>query len=400
MKLRLGQRLGELKIGLPLGKGKYSVVYEATSLINKNKKVAIKMTDNEELFNSLWEEKEILKTLSHKGNKNIIKIYGFHYFARNQPGGFIVMELMESDLTKQIEKLNFHDKFMVIKQILRGLKQHHDYEIIHRDIKPQNILLNIKQSGIEAKVADFGLAKFISQNPAYYEAGTYHYVAPEIKEGKKIDHKCDIYSLAVIMEELFRIYKAEPLLQFIQKGKAHNPDDRYYDCQEMSSELEQLIEKPEIVELIGLKQKIIKPDRETIKLFFDAKNSFFKRRKLEKLIESPYELIHPCANFELGKIYVESIRHKNFEKALNHFEEAYYSIGISKKFKSKLSILIAYCYSNLGKKIEAKVFCDNYGDLSGEQINPDSDLEKLAKKTLWSATVDNEIYLNELWIHK
>jgi serine/threonine protein kinase len=82
----------------------------------------------------------------------------------------------------------------------------HNRSIIHRDLKPDNILLNENSSGNYIKIADFGLVKvhkIAKSNTA--DKGTPKYMTPEVVTGKRYDLKADIYSLAVIIEEMFNI---------------------------------------------------------------------------------------------------------------------------------------------------------------------------------------------------
>ncbi len=119
---------------------------------------------------------------------------------------FIVMEYIEGQpLSKlaQIEKLSFSEILDIAIQIGEGLAAAHERGITHRDIKPENVLINSKRL---AKITDFGLAKWkgattLTQSGA--RMGTAYYMSPEQVEGKKSDHRTDIFSLGVVLYELF-----------------------------------------------------------------------------------------------------------------------------------------------------------------------------------------------------
>jgi serine/threonine protein kinase len=395
MELKPRQKLGNYIVGLKIGDGEFGFVYMARPIGDPTRKIAIKGTYDELLFENLLEEMVILRTLHHN---NIIQIYEFHHF-ENEPGGFIVMELMESDLGKQIEELSFYEKLMVIKQTLRGLIYIHNLDLIHRDIKPQNLLLN-KKSELELKISDFGLSKPASKI-ADYEVGTYPYIAPEIKEGKIIDHRCDIYSLAVVMEDLFKEDVPKPLLEMIKKGKSRNPNKRFKNCIEMLQVLGEIAETPEIRRFIEPKQQPLQISKKTIESFLDAKHSFrtkTKIKKLKQLIESHAFFKNSYQAYtELGVIYAEN---QNFEEAVNNLKDAYYSQNIPRSLKIKLNLLIAYSYSNLEKEKEAQYFCEKYNNLSGKKLDLGSNLENLAKETLWKVSIENERSFEQLRIHK
>lgn len=190
-----------------IGMGGMAVVYKATDkMLGRN--VAIKILreefkENEEFIRRFKVESQAAASLSHQ---NIVQIYdvgeedGLHY---------IVMELLEGVTLKNYinskggllprrEAMNF------AMQICRALEHAHSKHVVHRDIKPQNIVLT--DSG-KIKVADFGIARAANNtttvNSGQYAVGSAHYLSPEQARGGYTDHRSDIYSFGVVMYELF-----------------------------------------------------------------------------------------------------------------------------------------------------------------------------------------------------
>lgn len=120
---------------------------------------------------------------------------------------FIKMELCKQNLKEYLneKKLSFEDKKLVCKQIIDGLKYIHKNKIIHRDLKLTNIFIDFKNN---IKIGDFGLASNI-YDLNFDEVGTYGYIAPEIINGKNYDHKVDLYSLGVVILEIFSVFETE-----------------------------------------------------------------------------------------------------------------------------------------------------------------------------------------------
>jgi len=396
MEIRLGEKIAGYIFGSKRGSGEFGSVYEATDFANK--KCAVKVIEGDLL--RVLEERDILKMLSN--HKNITQIYKFHY-VQDEEVTFIAMELVDSDLNelmkKQIhhekKKLTPYEKFMIIKYTLIGLDHIHGYGIIHRDLKPENILISEKQFGPEVKISDFGLSKYFPYE-ADYEAGTYPYIAPEIIEGREVDSKCDIYSLGVVMEKLFEEHfwgnNLEGLVQIIQKAKAYNPKNRFQGCKEMLHYLHTIAETDEIRELIEPKQEPQQIPEEAIEHFLRIRNNWrtkkTKIKQYHKLIDSFLPFLHPHCHFELGRIHLAK---GNFTKAVESFKETYYDLG-----NQKLAPVIAYCYSHIEKKeTEAEYFIEKHNSLSEEQINSDSDLRSIIKKSLKEVSKNNERNLKE-----
>lgn len=187
-----------------IGSGGMATVYEAKCRL-LNRKVAIKVLKDEfsndaEFIKRFQVEAQSAASLSHP---NIVSIYdvgnedGLHY---------IVMELIKGKTLKEIindeGKLSWENATKIASQIASGLDEAHKNHIIHRDIKPHNII--ITRDGI-AKVTDFGIAKAVSNSTinAYgTTVGSVHYFSPEHARGGYTDEKSDIYSLGVVLYEM------------------------------------------------------------------------------------------------------------------------------------------------------------------------------------------------------
>ena len=120
---------------------------------------------------------------------------------------FIKMELCKQNLKQYLNqnKINNYNKQIICKQIINGLKYIHKNKIIHRDLKLTNIFIDYNNN---VKIGDFGLAKNI-YDLNYDEVGTYGYIAKEVLLGKQYSYTADLYSLGVIILEIFSQFNTE-----------------------------------------------------------------------------------------------------------------------------------------------------------------------------------------------
>ncbi|HQK74167.1 MAG TPA: Stk1 family PASTA domain-containing Ser/Thr kinase [Clostridiales bacterium] len=201
----VGKKLdGRYEVQEIIGVGGMAVVYKAYDSID-DRVVAIKILKEEYLANEEFRrrfknESRAIAVLSHP---NIVKVYDVSYGDKLQ---YIVMEYVEGITLKEyIEKcgkVNWKEAVHFITQILRALQNAHDKGIIHRDVKPQNIML--LQNGT-IKVTDFGIARFWrSENRTVTERaiGSVHYISPEQARGDITDNKTDIYSVGIVLYEM------------------------------------------------------------------------------------------------------------------------------------------------------------------------------------------------------
>ena len=186
-----------------IGTGGMAVVYKARC--NRlNRLVAIKvlkqeLSQDEEFRRRFHAESQAVAMLSHP---NIVSVYDVSH---SNNLDYIVMELIEGITLKQYleqkGKLNWREALHFATQIAKALEHAHSRGIIHRDIKPHNIMI-LKDGSV--KVADFGIARISSaQNTLTREAlGSVHYISPEQAKGGKVDYRSDLYSLGVVMYEM------------------------------------------------------------------------------------------------------------------------------------------------------------------------------------------------------
>ncbi len=201
----VGKRLdGRYEIQEIIGVGGMAVVYKAHDNV-ENRTVAIKIlkeefVSNEEFIRRFKNESKAIAVLSHP---NIVKVYDVSFGDLIQ---YIVMEYIDGITLKEfIERqgsLRWKDAVYFTIQILKGLQHAHDKGIVHRDVKPQNIMV---LSDGTIKVADFGIARFArnEQRTITDKAiGSVHYISPEQARGEKTDEKSDIYSVGVMLYEM------------------------------------------------------------------------------------------------------------------------------------------------------------------------------------------------------
>ena len=201
--IKMGMLLGDrYEVIEKVGAGGMSDVYKAKDH-KLNRFVAVKVLKSEFSENSNFVSKFIVEAQAAAGlmHPNIVNVYdvgeeaGIHY---------IVMELVEGiTLKKYIEKkarLSFKEAVSIAIQVSMGIEAAHNNHIIHRDIKPQNII--ISKEG-KVKVTDFGIAKAATSNTVTSNVmGSVHYTSPEQARGGYSDEKSDVYSLGITLFEM------------------------------------------------------------------------------------------------------------------------------------------------------------------------------------------------------
>ena len=224
----VGKRLdGRYEVQEIIGVGGMSVVYKAYDNVD-DRIVAVKILKDEFLQNDDFvrrfkNESKAIAVMSHP---NIVKVYDVSFGEKLQ---YIVMEYVDGITLKEyIQKqgaITWNDALYFTTQILRALQHAHDKGIVHRDIKPQNIML---LADGHIKVTDFGIARFSrSETKTLTEnaIGSVHYISPEQARGGYSDEKSDIYSLGVTMYEM-------------------HPANRYQSATEMLFDVEEVIKNP------------------------------------------------------------------------------------------------------------------------------------------------------------
>lgn len=205
----------------PLGKGSYGVVFQMTSQDSSEKRalkvISIPHDDSEieerrnsgfsdeEIFNSYFLVKdkvldEIINVIQLRDNENVVRIYGYREITRKGQLGWIIcfdMEFLPS--IKEIQPLSETEIIQMGSSLCNALKSCHERNIIHRDIKPQNIL----RRGKTFVLADFGESKIVTNQSSLSLRGTYDYMAPEVVRQQRFTDVSpavlDIYSLGMTL---------------------------------------------------------------------------------------------------------------------------------------------------------------------------------------------------------
>ena len=187
-----------------IGVGGTAVVYKA-KCHRLNRYVAVKIlkeeyAQDEEFRRKFHDEAQAVAMLSHP---NIVNVYDVSRLGSIE---YIVMELIDGITLKEYlsrrGQLSPKEVTVFATQIARALEHAHSHNIIHRDIKPQNIML-LRDGTV--KVADFGIAHFTNNDNTYCKGeaiGSVHYVSPEQAKGSFVDNRTDLYSLGVVMYEM------------------------------------------------------------------------------------------------------------------------------------------------------------------------------------------------------
>ena len=275
----IGKRLdGRYSIESLVGVGGMANVYRGTDIKTGNQ-IAVKVLkdeflDNEELVRRFKNESKAISILSHP---NIVKVYDVSVTDKLQ---YIVMEYVDGITLKEYLKqrggaLTWKETVHFATQILSALQHAHSKGIIHRDVKPQNIMLLADGS---IKMMDFGIARFSraqSQTVSDKAIGSVHYISPEQAKGERTDARTDIYSVGVMLYEMLSgrlpfdgdgavsiaimqiSEKPKPLAeiapqtpaglrQITEKAMEKDPDKRYQSAQEMLAAIEEFKRNPSI----------------------------------------------------------------------------------------------------------------------------------------------------------
>jgi len=276
-----------------IGIGGMAVVFEANDLLMR-RSVALKVlkddiTHDKQAVRRFINESKAVSMLSHP---NIVNIYDVSV-KEDSNLKYIVMELVDGITLKNyiLKKgvLSFGETIRITEQILLALHHAHSKGIVHRDIKPQNIMM-LKNGAI--KVADFGIAKLPNAETVTMTdkaIGTVFYISPEQASGKTIDRRSDIYSLGVTMYEMItgklpfvsdnpvsvaimqvknrprppheiNVKIPRGLEQIILGAMEKNPDDRFHSASQMLRHLQQLKNNPATVFKVTSKDSSSKSD--------------------------------------------------------------------------------------------------------------------------------------------
>ena len=275
-----------------IGSGGMANVYKARCH-RLNRLVAIKilksdLADNADFRRRFHDESQAVAQLSHA---NIVSVYDV---STNPDREYIVMELIDGITLKQYMerrgRMDWRESLHFITQIMRALSHAHSRGIIHRDIKPQNIMV-LRDGSV--KVADFGIACLANQGQTLTQEalGSVHYISPEQARGDRIDARSDIYSAGVVLYEMltgrlpFEGDSAvsvaiqhlssvplaprdidpsipEPLELICMKAMNSDPNKRYASADSMIEDLEKFRRDPS-VDMDYIRQELTAPAADT-----------------------------------------------------------------------------------------------------------------------------------------
>lgn len=260
------ERIGSYQILSLVGAGGMGVVYKALDA-KLERTVALKFLPQEASLNPVEKQRLLreAKSASALDHSNIGVVHGVEESADGQL--FIVMAYYDGEtLAARIRRgpVPAAEAVNIAAQVARGLAEAHAHNIIHRDVKPSNIIVTSQNV---AKIVDFGIARVLSTTSATQSAGilgTTAYMAPEQASGGRVDQRCDIWALGVVLAEMltgrhpfhrenvpavvFAVMNQLPVVEsvplelqrIIYRALAKDPVHRYQSCGELLADLQAL----------------------------------------------------------------------------------------------------------------------------------------------------------------
>ncbi|MBI3765332.1 MAG: serine/threonine protein kinase, partial [Ignavibacteriales bacterium] len=243
----VGHTLSHYKIIEKLGEGGMGTVYKAEDL-RLNRKVAVKIfssivTASPDDRTRFFQEARLASALNHP---NIVTI---HEFDESDGTAFIVSECVEGKTLSsliQTGPLPIQQVLNIAVQIASGIAEAHSHDIIHRDIKPDNVMISFQG---QAKVMDFGLARMMGSshltNPGSL-IGTFAYMSPEQINEEEVDAQSDIFSFGTLLYQLIANdlpFKGKTVAELLTSITRKHPDSLQKYRDDVSEELDRIVFK-------------------------------------------------------------------------------------------------------------------------------------------------------------
>ncbi|MCA9257657.1 MAG: serine/threonine protein kinase [Planctomycetales bacterium] len=266
----LADRFPQLEILELLGHGGMGAVYKARQS-NLDRLVALKIIRPAATHDPAFAERfnREARTLARLSHQNIVAVHDFGEveYAESerlptQPLYFFLMEYVEGANLRQLMRsgeLTPQQALSIVPQVCEALQYAHDEGVVHRDVKPENILLDKRG---RVKIADFGLAKLTTRSEADFTLtgthqvmGTLRYMAPEqLEASHAVDHRADIYSLGVVFYEMLtgeapmghfdppskKVQVDVRLDEVVLRSLAREPERRYQHASEVKTDVESI----------------------------------------------------------------------------------------------------------------------------------------------------------------
>ena len=269
-----GKRFAHYEIKEKVGEGAMASVYRATNL-RLDKTVALKILSERATMGPVDTARRFLaeaRSAASLDHSNVLSVY---YVGESEGKHFIEMQYADGGTVREAlsakGRFDVREAAQVIRDAARGLQAAHTKKIIHRDVKPQNLMLTTEG---EVKVADFGLAKLQDTEKeltaAGFVVGTPLYMSPEQVAGKTADHRADIYALGITFFEMLTGHPPfdaatpvailhmhafekipsprkhvpnlpESICRIIGKMTRKKPEQRYADCRELIEDLDHFL---------------------------------------------------------------------------------------------------------------------------------------------------------------
>lgn len=342
----VGSKLnGRYRIIEKLGEGGLGMVFLVQDLHRSDEVFyCVKIIKNPEFAGLLEQE---VKKLEVFDNENIVEVISFNKAEAGEPP-FILMEYIEGiTLEKHLmenSKLSPEDADKIFLNIAKAMEYAHSKDIIHRDLKNENIMLSKDD---KVKILDFGVAQFVSEDEEQEFAGTLKYMSPEQLENKALNFTTDIYSFGIMLYEAlagevpfafgeikYRILNEEPEKfeavsdkhwKIISKCLQKNPKDRFKSFSELILEfkLESFVEDTIIPQLT---EEVLSEPVEK-ELFSIGKQEGFTENQIKECIARAMALTntkklyttHISEIIEKIEVYVESVKGRVIEEQYNDF---------------------------------------------------------------------------------